>query len=225
MGPRVVDELDMADVVTATNAALGFVAVAVAPMDPRLAARLVLLAAIADALDGIIARRTGGSEIGPYLDSLADVASFGVAPAAILVSVLRQGTNDLLMVGIVIGAAFVGAAVLRLALYTAFDTGQPFTKGVQTTLAATIVAAGLLSGASASILVVGTGVMAILMLGNRAYPDLRVRDAFVMGAIQAAAISFPSLGGGVFPKALLAWALGYLVLAPHVYRGGEGKRS
>jgi CDP-diacylglycerol--serine O-phosphatidyltransferase len=41
------------------------------------AADAVTLAAIADALDGILARRIGGTRVGPLLDSVADVVSFG----------------------------------------------------------------------------------------------------------------------------------------------------
>ena len=55
MQPRFVGRLGVADAVTATNAALGFLATAAAVVDPGLAARLVLLAAIADGLDGVVA--------------------------------------------------------------------------------------------------------------------------------------------------------------------------
>ena len=48
------------------------------------AAQLVVLAGIFDVLDGRIARLTGTtSELGAELDSLADLVSFGVAPAII----------------------------------------------------------------------------------------------------------------------------------------------
>ena len=225
MGPRVLEAIDTADVVTAINAALGFVAVAVAPTNVDLAARLILLAGITDALDGIIARRTGGSAVGPHLDSLADVASFGVAPAAMVIF-LAAPLPTLRWYGTVaLGAAFVVAAVLRLGLYTAFDTNEPSTHGVQTTLAATILAAGLLAGAPTWSVIVGLGLFAILMLGDRVYPDLRVRDALIMGAIQALAILFPVVYGSIFPRVLLAWAMAYLLLAPRFYPGPEGKRS
>ena len=222
MGLRAVDRLDPADAITAANAALGFVAVGVAPADPTLAARLVLLAAIADALDGIVARRTGGSEVGPTLDSLADVASFGVAPAA---TVLAVSGGRVATAGVVLGAGFVAAAVLRLALYTTYDTAERSTAGVQTTLAATILMAGLLAGLPPWTAVAGLGVLGVLMLGERRYPDLRARDAVIMGGLQAAAIAAPATFGAAFPRGLLVWALAYLLLAPVFYPGPEGKRS
>ncbi|AOW80420.1 CDP-diacylglycerol-serine O-phosphatidyltransferase [Halodesulfurarchaeum formicicum] len=184
---------------------------------------MILLAGIADALDGIVARRWGGSEVGEFLDSLADVASFGVAPAAMVIATL--GGAQQVGVGIAFGAIFVGAAVLRLALYTAYDTNQAYTHGVQTTLAATILAAGLLSGVPTVGLLSGLFVFALLMLGEMTYPDLRVRDAVVMGGIQTAAILAPMTLHSIFPRGLLAWALAYLLLGPWFYDGAEGKRS
>jgi CDP-diacylglycerol--serine O-phosphatidyltransferase len=55
------------------------------------AAILILAAAVFDFLDGMFARLVKSySEIGKQLDSLADLVSFGVAPAAILMSMLKQ---------------------------------------------------------------------------------------------------------------------------------------
>ncbi|MGV8091443.1 MAG: CDP-diacylglycerol--serine O-phosphatidyltransferase [Mangrovibacterium sp.] len=55
------------------------------------AAILIIAAAVFDFLDGMFARLVKSySEIGKQLDSLADLVSFGVAPAAILMSMLKQ---------------------------------------------------------------------------------------------------------------------------------------
>src|SRR3954470_8680895 len=50
------------------------------------------IAAIIDFLDGLVARMLRlSSEMGKQLDSLADVVSFGVAPAMIIYQFLRLG--------------------------------------------------------------------------------------------------------------------------------------
>src|SRR5687767_1161221 len=50
----------------------------------------IMIAALVDFLDGFVARLfKATSELGKQLDSLADVVSFGVAPAAILYQLLR----------------------------------------------------------------------------------------------------------------------------------------
>lgn len=229
MQPRFVGRLGVADAVTAANAALGFVAVVAATVDVALAARLVLLGAIADGLDGVLARRYGGTPAGKHLDSLADVASFSVAPAFVVAVLARdawgfEATRG--VVAVAVCALFVTAGVVRLGLYTAYDAGNDHTNGVPTTLAATLLAAGILSGITdPSIVVTATGVLTVSMVTPVTYPDLYPTDALAMGAIQAAAVVVPTALSRLFPKALLAWALAYLVLAPRFYWRTEGKRS
>jgi len=77
------------------------------------ACALVLSALIFDILDGRIARwRQKSSAMGRELDSLADVISFGVAPAVLAYAVGMQGLYDR-----VILAFFVACGVSRLARY------------------------------------------------------------------------------------------------------------
>ncbi|WP_372912843.1 protein sorting system archaetidylserine synthase [Salinigranum sp.] len=221
MKPRFVGRLGLADAVTVGNAGLGFLAAVAATVDATLAARLILLAAIADAIDGVVARKVGSTAAGPYLDSLADVASFGVAPALLVAVVVREawgGAPVRVGVGLAVAAGFVVMAVVRLGLYTAYDTDASETKGVQTTLAATLVAASVLAGfAAPTTLVALTFVLAALMVTTITYPDLHAQDALVMGVVQFAAIVAPGWYGRGFAFALLFLALGYLVLGPVFY--------
>ena len=74
---------------------------------------LVLAALIFDVLDGRIARwRQKTSLLGRELDSLADVISFGVAPAIIAYGCGMQGLYDRIVL-----AFFVACGVSRLARY------------------------------------------------------------------------------------------------------------
>jgi CDP-diacylglycerol--serine O-phosphatidyltransferase len=74
---------------------------------------LVFAALIFDILDGRIARwRQKSSEMGRELDSLADVISFGVAPAIIAYGCGMQGLYDRIVL-----AFFVACGVSRLARY------------------------------------------------------------------------------------------------------------
>jgi CDP-diacylglycerol--serine O-phosphatidyltransferase len=77
------------------------------------ACALIPLALVFDVLDGRIARwRQHASAMGRELDSLADVISFGVAPAAIAYGCGMQGLYDR-----VILVFFVACGVSRLARY------------------------------------------------------------------------------------------------------------
>lgn len=74
---------------------------------------LIPLAFVFDALDGRVARwRKSSSTLGRELDSLADVISFGVAPAALAYACGMQGGWDWLVL-----SYFVCCGVSRLARY------------------------------------------------------------------------------------------------------------
>ncbi len=74
---------------------------------------LIPLAFVFDAFDGRIARaRKVSSTLGRELDSLADVISFGVAPAALAYACGMQGGWDWIVL-----SYFVGCGVSRLARY------------------------------------------------------------------------------------------------------------
>lgn len=113
----------LADFLTLGNAACGTAAVLLAmqfvatserhPM--LLALALLPVALVLDILDGQVARwRHKSSPLGADLDSLADVVSFGVAPAAVGFALGMRSTLD--------GAClifFVGCGISRLARYNA----------------------------------------------------------------------------------------------------------
>jgi len=79
------------------------------------AALFIGFAFVLDMLDGRIARMTGTtSEFGLQFDSLADVVSFGVAPAILS---FRWGLEPLGQIGWAAGFLFVAAAAVRLARF------------------------------------------------------------------------------------------------------------
>ncbi len=77
--------------ITILNGVCGFAAVIFASKDAfALAGYMILLAMLADMLDGRLARRVKStSSFGGQLDSLCDIISFGVAPAFLMLKVLE----------------------------------------------------------------------------------------------------------------------------------------
>lgn len=123
-------------VISVDNAHIGF------PQDYRLAAALLVLAGIFDALDGFVARATGtSSEFGVQLDSIADVMNFGVGPAILLYcyAFVQIGPADpvLLRAGGLAAFFFVACGALRLARFNVsvgrtdpkYFVGMPITAG------------------------------------------------------------------------------------------------
>ncbi len=114
-------DFQLADWFTLANAVCGTAAVFAAMRflqdgivrDLMVGMALIPLAFVFDALDGRIARwRKVASTLGRELDSLADVISFGVAPAALGYACGLQGGWDVAVLGY-----FVACGVSRLARY------------------------------------------------------------------------------------------------------------
>jgi CDP-diacylglycerol--serine O-phosphatidyltransferase len=82
----VIRYLNIANVMTTGSLVLGFSAVMLAGEGRTvLAAALIAVAAVLDVLDGLVARsRSITGRFGANLDSLADMVSFGAAPAMLL---------------------------------------------------------------------------------------------------------------------------------------------
>lgn len=124
---------------TLGNAICGFGAIYVAQLDPNVtssdpvtqmfmhhrfvaACLLILLAMTFDALDGRLARWTRHTtDFGGQLDSLADVISFGAAPAMIAIALFKdQLPNAPLFIARLmwaIGAVYMSCAAIRLARF------------------------------------------------------------------------------------------------------------
>jgi archaetidylserine synthase len=224
MSLRVRDRLGFADVMTLLNATLGVVAMAVAVTEgPELVARLILLAAVADGLDGIIARQRGGTPVGPYLDSMADIVSFGTAPALFLFVAARAEwaiAEEPVLYALAAGggALFVVFSLVRTALYTVYVGEGENRPGIQNTLAASILAAAYLAGLTSVPVILAAGaVLSVLMVAPVPYPKLAARDALGMGVVQMGAIILPTALERLFPRLLLVAALAYLTLAPRFY--------
>jgi CDP-diacylglycerol--serine O-phosphatidyltransferase len=81
----------------------------------RVGGLVTLLAAVFDMLDGRVARMTRTqSAFGLQLDSLADVVSFGVAPAVLM---YNWSLKQMPTLGLVISFLFVAAGAVRLARF------------------------------------------------------------------------------------------------------------
>ncbi len=108
---------------TLGNAAAGVAACGFAVSgDPVLAALMILAAVLMDALDGVLARSFGAtSEFGAELDSLADVISFGVAPAVVVGSLIPEGFGH---IGWAMAVGYVLCAVWRLGRFNAERKGE-----------------------------------------------------------------------------------------------------
>jgi len=101
---------------TATNMFCGFLSIIEAGNgNYNYAAWLIVVAALFDALDGLVARLTNSSsELGVELDSLSDIISFGAAPSILLYSTYFYQYNT---IGIILSSLPLIAGGFRLARF------------------------------------------------------------------------------------------------------------
>lgn len=143
---------------------------------------LILLSAILDSLDGKIARLTHSeSPFGINYDSLSDLVAFGVAPAALMFSVLSDEGSVKIASGVTTLYTICGA--LRLARFNVqrtreekkFFTGLPIPGAAGTAVAAFLVYHRLdpISNVPARVLPFLIVVLSCLMVSKIPYPILK----------------------------------------------------
>jgi len=182
---------------TVTSIFCGFYALtlcagAASPMQLYQAALAIFFAMFFDAFDGRVARLTKTqSDFGVQLDSLADVMSFGAAPALL---VYKWALADLGIVGIFIAFSFAACGAMRLARFNVIAARSPkggggnFFVGLPIPLAAGMLVALVIANYGASggevlaraaqvpvAIVVGT--LALLMVSTvryRTFKDVRL---------------------------------------------------
>lgn len=167
--------LKLPDFVTLINALCGFGAIVTAQNEMlQLSCILILIAAIADGLDGTLARYTGGSEIGGALDSLADVISFGVAPAKIITA--YTGNKYFVLIAV---CFYLVCGILRLARFSTSKYDNNFFKGLPITAGGITVAVILLVSngqLQTLIMEIASLILGVLMVSSIPYMKIRGKE-------------------------------------------------
>lgn len=256
--PRIRGVISAADLLTLMNGICGFLAIAVvteavklyeppffvgldrvfpglAPNgeDDRflLASLLITIGLICDALDGIVARRFGGSRLGADLDTLSDTVTFVVTPAFMVFSYYgpERTFGSLLAAGLVL---IMG--MLRLARFNANPAEGSTTtfQGLPTPWCAITIALLILAKIDVAYALPIVAILAFLMMSNVAYPKSRGKTTVLAIGMAAAALATvgvilffpenqPRILRGSFTLVMLAVALLPFFLAR---RGGDRRR-
>ena len=215
--------IKLPDLISICNALLGFLAILLVVSGGRAleedALVVILSAAVIDGLDGLVARRIERSHMGRYLDSLADMVSFGTAPA-ILAFVL---TNDQLMTAVC--SAYMICGGLRLARFDAMATagdmdvdfeGLPIT-GSAVFLASFMLLALELHPVNSLFLSFLMAALCILMTSRIRYRNLRdMRIVIPLGCVFFALILFYALHSPLFiyPAAIITGLAALYICSP-----------
>ncbi len=171
---------------------------------------LIVLAAFLDALDGKIARLSGGAtQFGVELDSLADILSFGVAPAVLVYTEILSSFGRW---GWLISVVYIMAASYRLARFNLLaDTaekkdfvGLPVPAGAITLVAFIIMSYHLWDGLQyGQVLVSMIILFSFLMVSQVSYDALPERFTSPENRIKLVALSVAGVAVVFWPRLLL----------------------
>jgi len=158
------------NICTAANMLLGVTAIAkVLDHNYHLSVILILLAAFTDRIDGILARHCNAvSAFGKEFDSLADLISFGVAPAVLLYSSMSNKWN---LAGLVCFGVFTLCGGLRLARFN-ISSNPYFFQGVPITVAGSILAIIIFLVHNPAIIMVSGFILALAMISTVRIPKI-----------------------------------------------------
>ncbi len=162
---------NLPNMVTGINLVLGYYALAlIFRGEFKLASSIILIAMVMDGVDGKIAKLLGQEgNFGKELDSLADLISFGVAPALLLYQVFLR---NYAFFGFAISALLPLAGAIRLARFNLLPPIKGFT-GLPITIAggaaACLVDVIFMTDIAALFAVI---TLAFLMLSTVPYPKL-----------------------------------------------------
>jgi CDP-diacylglycerol--serine O-phosphatidyltransferase len=129
--------VSIADLISITNVIFGFIAIIFLISDIitdedlrlRLSFSFILLALLADGLDGVVARKTRNSDIGEYLESIADMTSLIIAPSIFIYFVYHDFLSSYiynhiyLMIALVL---FLSLGAIRLASFNKMKSNKFF---------------------------------------------------------------------------------------------------
>ena len=230
---------------TISSVFCGFLAI-VMSLDPQSAqdlhraGLLIGLAMILDSFDGRVARMTNTqSAFGVQLDSLADLVSFGVAPAVVM---YRFALSDLGFMGVFAAFLFIAAGAIRLARFNVQAAGEegpsryfiglpiPAAAGVAVSFVLVLTAMGYQAapegiGVSSAVLMVGLGSLMVSNVKYKTFKKMRVvqHEQILLAAV-VVYFAFAAVRWGT-PVALASVLTFYVVLGLVGAVIGVGKKG
>jgi CDP-diacylglycerol--serine O-phosphatidyltransferase len=202
--------------------------------DYYLAALLIVFAMFFDILDGRVARATKTqSAFGLQIDSLADVVSFGCAPAMLVYQwTLRRLDTGRIPLGLIVAFIYIACGAIRLARFNVLSMGEqgkpskpgkyivglpiPGAAGILVSIiVANHAASGVLGGVEYvwPLLAVTLG-LSFLMVSTirfRSFKDLKLNARTVL-LVTFAVGSSAIISYRLKPQFVLVWLLGFYIL-------------
>ena len=197
------------DLFSLLNLVFGFAAILAASRgNTGFSILLVILSAVFDGIDGFLARKMKTSDLGFSLDSLADLVSFGVAPASIAVVVFGFSGYAL-----IVSLIYLTCGTLRLARFNASDRNDELFEGFPITASGIAIVASMLLDRPVLTLALML-ILSILMVSSIPYPKIRdLRLVVVFALVLLAAAILSQFMGDAFMSGSLILAAMFVYMA------------
>ena len=202
--------------------------------DYYLAALLIVFAMFFDTLDGRVARATKTqSAFGLQIDSLADVISFGAAPAMLVYQwTLHRLDSERFPLGLIVSFMFIACGAVRLARFNVLSMGEqgkpskpgkyivglpiPGAAGILVSIiVANHAAAGVLGGVEyvwpLLAVTVGLSFLMVSTIRFRSFKDVTINARTVL-LVTFAVGSSAVISYKLKPQFVLVWLLGFYIL-------------
>lgn len=227
MNDEMTKRLSVADYFSLVNAILGFIAIislltSLVPEDLkiRISLTFLLLAILADGLDGIIARKTRRSEVGEHLDSMADMTSMGVATSIFIYLSYHNFVSDsfyshiYLLIALVF---YISAATMRLSSFYKMKKENYY---VGLPVPASSIILLMLAFIQVKFIVILPVIVVLsgLMICNINFPKPGRRSDLIATILILLTLIFGCNYSCIFPLTLLAGILIYSVGGPIIFR-------
>lgn len=207
------DLIGLADLASLGNLLLGFIGVVFLLRGNEMGfIKSILFAGLLDGVDGVIARKRyeNSSSFGIEIDSLADLVSFGFAPALFFWIKVDLSTPYL-----IVPLAFLAVSMLRLARYNVIKNEKEFI-GVPTTCAGLILIMLLSFDIPyfAQIMVISSLTLTFLMISPFNFPKIRTKFLIPIGILLVLLISFNGTPFYLGKTLLLTLLASYIIFGP-----------
>ncbi|MEA3458379.1 MAG: CDP-alcohol phosphatidyltransferase family protein [Candidatus Thermoplasmatota archaeon] len=211
--------LSIADIVSLTNAILGFLSIIMIFLgEIRFSFSLILLALLADGLDGIIARKTRHSELGEYMEAIGDMISLGIAPAVFVYSNYNIAVSECIYwhsLLIIVLIVFLSFNIVRLASFHIIKE-KTFFVGLPASASAIIILVMAYFNIEVTYVLLVIVITSLMLISNVRFPKPTLKINVIAAVLIVLTIIVGKNFGGVAPILLLLSIITYS-LAGQIY--------
>ena len=209
--------LSLADIVSLTNAGFGFLAIIMASLGEMwFSFSFILIALLADGLDGIIARKTGHSELGDYMEAMADMISLGIAPSIFVYTIYYDSVSwciyyhSYLLITIIV---FLLLSIIRLASFHIMKD-KKFFVGLPASISSIITIILAFFEIEFLYILPVIIIVSLVMISNVRFPKPGVKIDVLAAILIILTLIFGKEYHGIAPLFLITMLVIYTILGP-----------